>query len=69
MNLKKLLFTLFVLSVSFLNACENTEEESTQKSFSTMSTQELQVEVEKLSQVGKLPFEMGLELMKRWQNV
>lgn len=33
-----------------------------------MSTPKLQEEVEKLSVEGKLPFEMGLELMKRWTN-
>ena len=33
-----------------------------------MSTFQLQEEVEKLSIEGKLPFEMGLELMKRWSN-
>ncbi|TNF44199.1 MAG: hypothetical protein EP216_02470 [Epsilonproteobacteria bacterium] len=33
-----------------------------------MSTPQLQKEVEKLSIEGKLPFEMGLELMKRWSN-
>lgn len=31
-----------------------------------MSTFKLQEEVEKLSREGKLPFDMGLELMKRW---
>lgn len=31
-----------------------------------MSTPKLQEEVERLSVEGKLPFEMGLELMKRW---
>ena len=33
-----------------------------------MSTQQLQHEVEKLSLEGKLPFEMGLELIKRWTD-
>jgi hypothetical protein len=33
-----------------------------------ISTPKLQKEVEKLSIEGKLPFEMGLELMKRWTN-
>jgi cell division protein FtsL len=40
----------------------------TTKPYSIMSTQELQIEVEKLSQSGNLPFEMGLELMKRWKK-
>ena len=38
------------------------------KHYTQMSTHELQVTVEKLSQTGELPFEMGLELMKRWKN-
>ena len=33
-----------------------------------MSTTKLQEEVERLSIEGKLPFEMGLELMKRWSE-
>jgi len=37
--------------------------------YSTMTTQELQIQVEKLSQAGNLPFEMGLELMKRWTKI
>jgi len=31
-----------------------------------INTPELQKEVERLSNEGKLPFEMGLELIKRW---
>jgi hypothetical protein len=33
-----------------------------------MGTPELQKEVERLSIDGKLPFEMGLEIMKRWSD-
>jgi len=33
-----------------------------------ISTPALQKEVERLSIEGKMPFEMGLELMKRWSN-
>jgi hypothetical protein len=33
-----------------------------------MSTTKLEEEVEKLSIEGKLPFEMGLELIKRWSD-
>lgn len=33
-----------------------------------ISTQQLQKEVEKLSIEGKLPFEMGLELIRRWSD-
>lgn len=37
-----------------------------QISYQGMSIIELQEEVEVLSQEGDLPFDMGLELMKRW---
>jgi len=40
-----------------------------QNSYSSMNTIELQKQVEKLSKQGKLPFEMGLELIKRWQHL
>lgn len=33
-----------------------------------MSTTQLQKEVERLSIEGKLPYHMGLELMKRWSD-
>ncbi|MCF6243796.1 MAG: hypothetical protein L3J43_02025 [Sulfurovum sp.] len=38
------------------------------KSYHTMSTQELQEQVEELSLKGTLPFEMGVELMHRWSE-
>jgi len=38
----------------------------TQKTYHDMSMTELQEKVEDLSQNGDLPFDMGLELMKRW---
>ena len=34
--------------------------------YNNMSTRQLQIEVEKLSQNGELPFPMGLELIQRW---
>ncbi|CAA6822431.1 MAG: Unknown protein [uncultured Sulfurovum sp.] len=36
--------------------------------YADLSTAELQIKVETLSNKGTLPFEMGLELMKRWQT-
>lgn len=35
-------------------------------SYQEMNIEELQKEVERLSQNGDLPFPMGMELMKRW---
>ncbi|CAA6820632.1 MAG: Unknown protein [uncultured Sulfurovum sp.] len=42
--------------------------EASQISYETMSKSQLQLEVERLSIEDKLPFEMGLELIKRWQT-
>ncbi|CAA6806271.1 MAG: Unknown protein [uncultured Sulfurovum sp.] len=36
--------------------------------YKTIPTAELEKKVEELSIKGELPFEMGLELIKRWQN-
>ena len=38
------------------------------KSYQTMSTVQLQEEVEKRSINGNLSFDMGMELIKRWTN-
>jgi len=35
-------------------------------SYHYMSTTELEKEVERLTVIGDVPFEMGMELMKRW---
>ena len=57
-SFKKILVTslIFVSSVSA-------------QSYQHMSTAELEAEVEQQSIAGTLPFEMGLELIKRWQKV
>jgi len=39
---------------------------SSQTAYNNMSTIQLQIEVERLSQKGALPFPMGLELIERW---
>lgn len=39
---------------------------STSTSYQHMSTKELEHEVERLTISGNVPFEMGVELMKRW---
>jgi len=38
------------------------------QSYYAMSTEDIQMEVEKHSAEGDLPFELGLELIKRWTN-
>jgi hypothetical protein len=42
--------------------------DSSKISYSNIPTIELQNEVEKLAVTDQLPFEMGIELMKRWQT-
>lgn len=60
--------TLSVITVSALYAFNNKplEYEVTQNDYAQMSTVKLQEEVEKLIQDDKLPFPMGVELIKRW---
>ena len=36
--------------------------------FQSMTTEEIQIEVEKHSNNGKLSFDLGLELIKRWTD-
>jgi len=55
------IIVLIVLTTTLIHA-------STTQSYSIMSTQELQIEVERLSNAGNLPFEMGLELIQRWKK-
>ena len=65
----KLLIALLVVTLGTVYASNNMSFSNTKtevKHFTKMSTTELQIEVEKLSNQGNLPFEMGLELMNRW---
>lgn len=61
---KTIALILLVSTVTYANV--STQEPT--KHYTQMTTHELQVAVEKLSQTGELPFEMGLELMKRWKD-
>lgn len=45
---------------------EVTKIASIKTSYQYMSTEELEKEVEKLTASGDIPFDMGMELMKRW---
>ena len=67
--------TLIATSMTYATSVENinqTEATTTYESLcytsDCMSTHKLQEVVEKLSVEGKLPFEMGLELIKRWSE-
>ena len=67
----KLLITLLIITLGTVYASNNmnfNKTNVTTKHYTKMSTAELQKEVEKLANANKLPFEMGLELMKRWQT-
>ena len=47
---------------------ETTEFTGINTVYKHMSTTELEKEVERLTVIGNVPFEMGVELMKRWTN-
>lgn len=66
-NLLIKLATLSIITLTTANAsiCDGAEE-TPRVSYAEMTTAELQEAVEKLSSENKLPFEMGLELIKRW---
>ena len=65
----KTLQTIIALSLlSFTLATANQIDTKEVTNYSNISTAELEKKVELLSQAGQLPFEMGLELMKRWSH-
>lgn len=61
---------LVTTSMTFATSVETQEVKSEKLclTHTCMSTEKLQKEVEKRSLEGNLPFEMGLELIKRWSN-
>jgi len=61
---------LLTTSMSFANPVETqvVKSEKLCLTDTCISTERLQEEVEKRSLEGNLPFEMGLELIKRWSN-
>ena len=58
----------FAISTTDMNKMETKTYETLCYTSDCMGTPELQKEVEKLSIEGRLPFEMGLELIKRWSD-
>ena len=68
----KLLGKIIVLSLITVTTTYASNKENlcnlNDKSYQSMSTAQLQEEVEKRSINGDLSFAMGLELMKRWTN-
>ena len=71
-NSSKLLGKIIVLSLITVTTtyASNTENlcNLNDKSYQSMTTAQLQEEVEKRSINGELSFAMGLELIKRWTN-
>ncbi len=65
---KIILFLLITASIVYATNVLSFSKPSKLHSYATMSTGKLQIEVEKHSLTGDLPFEMGLELMNRWSN-
>lgn len=63
--IKLTIASILTLSTAQAGVCDNAEEVPN-ASYAHMSTAELQEAVEKLSSENKLPFGMGLELIKRW---
>jgi len=59
------LFLVLTLGIVYASNTANTNNNPSM-TYKNMSTTQLQIEVEKLSNQGKLPAEMGFELMKRW---
>jgi len=57
-----ILLAILSVNVSFASANQITH------NYSSLNTMELQKMVEKLSLSGEVPFEMGIELMKRWSH-
>jgi len=63
MKIVKQTIALSILSVTLTFASINNDTD-----YRMMSTVELEKEVEQLSISGELPYEMGLELLKRWKE-
>lgn len=63
------ILSLITVSIMYgsgmIDLCDNTDT-SSQAAYTDMSTIQLQIEVERLSKNGELPFPMGLELIERW---
>lgn len=51
-----------------LNPAYKVELSSIETIYQTMSTYQLQKEVERRSENGEVTFDLGIELMKRWTN-
>ncbi|RLA63966.1 MAG: hypothetical protein DRQ78_06465 [Epsilonproteobacteria bacterium] len=66
MKLFRQTLTLSILSITMTFASSANTSNTTP--YSTMSTIQLQQTVEKLSLSNEVPFDMGLELLRRWSE-
>jgi len=64
------LITIPILALTMAQASStnafNTNSLDENVNYNTMTTEQIQAQVEKQSNAGDLPFELGLELIKRW---
>lgn len=58
--------SFITVSIAYATGLVHLSDISPETTYSNMSTKQLQIEVEKLSQNGCVPFPMGTELVKRW---
>lgn len=63
---KVVLLSLITVSIVYASKLVELNNRGSEIQYHEMDTQELQMKVEELSQNSELPFEMGLELIKRW---
>lgn len=59
---------IYAFTEHHFSSIENKSQATPNDSYTFMSTAQLEKEVEQKSINGDLPFEMGLELIKRWTN-
>lgn len=60
------LITISIMYGAGIVYLNNDTDTSSQTTYRNMNTTQLQIQVEKLSQKGDLPFPMGMELIQRW---
>nr|CAA6800204.1 MAG: Unknown protein [uncultured Thiotrichaceae bacterium] len=66
--MKLIMLLTLTLGIVYANNIMSPKQQVEKQSYADMSTSQLQIEVERLSAEDKLPFEMGLEIIKRWQT-
>ena len=59
---------IYAFTEQDFNLMENKPQTSKDNSYIYMTTSQLEKEVEQYSRTGNLPFDMGIELIKRWTN-